>query len=181
MRKLFITLIAWACLTTTQAQVSVMVGDRVAAFYPENFEAAAHLPSPVFMNELTPTATQLPTDWQLRPRFSRTPDGHNVATFDVADADLYGTGEVYGDADGRAEGRLYEDAGNGFGYRRGDYACYQTLASVEGKTLRLTLSQTEGHRQHADRWLRIGQLVGGKVCYSPWQQGTTATMRLRRK
>ncbi|MBQ9668082.1 MAG: DUF5110 domain-containing protein [Prevotella sp.] len=85
------------------------------------------------------------------------------------------------DADGRASGQLYEDAGEGFGYRSGDYACYRLDARADGKELRLTVSQTAGQRTRDTRWLRIGQLVGGKVYYSPWQKGTSAVAKLRKK
>ena len=160
MRKLFITLLAAVCLTTTQAQVSVMVGDRVAAFYPENFEAAAHLPSPVFMNELTPTATQLPTDWQLRPRFSRTPDGHSVATFDVGDADLYGTGEVYGDLRRNGETIGLWNKDNGLYQTEGGKRLYQSHPWVlgvrkDGTAFGLIADNTWKSRLTTDREVRF--------------------------
>lgn len=81
------------------------------------------------------------------------------------------------DADGKAFGRLYEDDGNGFGYRKGQYADYEVTATTQGKTLTVTLTQKAGLRKHDDRCLRIGWLKKGKVVYSPWQKGTTVTMR----
>lgn len=85
------------------------------------------------------------------------------------------------DADGRAVGQLYEDAGDGFGYRKGDYACYRIEAAADGKNIRLTLTQSDGKRSKPARWLRIAQLVGGKIYYSDWQQGNEAVARFRKK
>ena len=76
-------------------------------------------------------------------------------------------------------GRYYEDCGEGYGYRNGDYADYRLEAKAEGKQLIVSLHQTAGQRQCPIRWLRIGQLVGGKVIYSPWQQGQQAIAKLR--
>lgn len=84
------------------------------------------------------------------------------------------------DAKGTALGRLYEDAGDGFGYRNGDYADYELKAKTEGKMLTVSLLQKAGHRKHPARWLRIGQLVNGKVVYSSWQEGTTVSVRLKK-
>lgn len=81
------------------------------------------------------------------------------------------------DAEGKAVGQLYEDAGDGFGYRKGDYAISTLEASTDGKLLTVTVQQAEGQRESQVRCLRIGIVTDGKVTYSPWTQGTTVTMK----
>lgn len=59
------------------------------------------------------------------------------------------------DADGRAEGRLYEDAGDGFAYREGDYRLTTFKASRDtGKTV-VTITRAEGKRPWKHRTVRI--------------------------
>ena len=130
MKRLFLSLLTALSLTAS-AQVSTMVGDRVAVFYPKNYDAANHQPSPIFVHELTPTALQLPANWQLKPVFTQE-NGHSIATIQVGDADLYGTGEVYGDLrrNGEAIGMWNKD--NGLYMTEGGKRLYQTHPWVLG-------------------------------------------------
>lgn len=74
-----------------------MVGDNVAAFYPDGFQAERLLPSPVFERELVPQGS-VPATWTIRPAYGTSPDGRTQVTIAIgADDDLYGTGEVTGD------------------------------------------------------------------------------------
>ena len=130
MKKLFLTLVAALSITAAFAQVATMVGDRVAAFYPKDFNPDMHLPSPIFLRELTPMG-QVPADWQLRPQFS-VQEGHSVATFDVGDADLYGTGEVYGDLRRNGETEGFWNKDNGLYLSEGGKRLYQTHPWVLG-------------------------------------------------
>lgn len=128
-KRLLLSLLALLSLSVW-AQVATMVGDRVAAFYPENFDARQHMPSPIFVHELIPTGLVPPT-WQLRPQFSQQ-DGHSIATFDVGDADLYGCGEVYGDLrrNGETVGLWNKD--NGLYMTEGGKRLYQSHPWVLG-------------------------------------------------
>lgn len=130
MKKLFLSLLTVLSLTAS-AQVSTMVGDRVAVFYPEHFDAANHQPSPIFVRELTPTGLQLPANWQLKPQFTQE-KGHSIATINVGDADLYGTGEVFGDLrrNGETIGMWNKD--NGLYMTDGGKRLYQTHPWVLG-------------------------------------------------
>ena len=91
------------------------------------------------------------------------------------------------DAEGKACGQLYEDDGDGFSYRRGDYLLSTIDASLQKRLLTVTITPTEGRRQPASsatgaetpRVLRIAYVKGGRVQYSPWQQGTTVTMKVK--
>ncbi len=60
------------------------------------------------------------------------------------------------DAAGEAEGVLYEDAGEGFGYREGEYLMTRYVAQREGKHLRLWIEGAEGERA---RPLRVAEVV----------------------
>ena len=86
---------ALACSLAAQAQQSYMASPDVAVFYPAQYDAAAHSPSPIFIRELAPQGP-VSSLWKLRPAFS-TEDGKSVVRIKVdADADLYGGGEVWG-------------------------------------------------------------------------------------
>ena len=85
------------------------------------------------------------------------------------------------DAYGRAQGRLYEDKGNGFEFETGDFAEYDITASLLGKSLTATLIQTAGKRKCNSRTLRIAYVTDGKIAYSDWQHGDTATFTIPRK
>ena len=130
MKRFFISLLSILSLTAS-AQLSTMVGDRVAVFYPSHFDAAKHQPSPIFIQEPVPTALNLPANWQLRPQFSQT-YGHSIATIQVGDADLYGTGEVYGDLrrNGETIGMWNKD--NGLYMTEGGKRLYQSHPWVLG-------------------------------------------------
>ena len=77
------------------AQATFLSNDSIAVFIPVNYDASCHQPSPIFVQELVPTAA-LPANWQLKPVFSQR-EGKQVATIHIGDGvDLYGTGEVTG-------------------------------------------------------------------------------------
>lgn len=59
------------------------------------------------------------------------------------------------DDSGRATGTLYEDAGDGFAYRTGDYRLTTFSAQREGDTVRITVTNTEGNRPAPPRTLRV--------------------------
>lgn len=81
------------------------------------------------------------------------------------------------DSEGRAEGRLYEDAGDGFDYRLGGYAEYQLQAVTVGKKLTVSIAKVDGKAEAKARVLRIGIVCDGKVTYSPWTAGNSVTMK----
>ena len=53
------------------------------------------------------------------------------------------------DENGKAEGRLYWDAGNGWAFRDGDYSLMTFKAERSGKKVNVTLAGTEGKRDVA--------------------------------
>lgn len=121
------------------AERSHMVGDGIAVFYPAGFDATQHLPSPILLRDLVPTA-DVPQAWALRPRFStaqRTEgDGQktalSVAEINVGDADLYGTGEVFGPLRRNGDRNDFWNMDNGaYSYNEGK-RLYQTHPWVLG-------------------------------------------------
>ena len=75
-------------------------------------------------------------------------------------------------ANGKAKGSLYDDAGDGFEYRNGDYSICEFTASRKGDQLRVDIQQTEGKRA-AHRVYRIGFVTDGTITYSDWSDQTT--------
>lgn len=96
MRKILSIILLGIGCVHAHAQQSYMTDDNVAVFYPANYNAEAHSPSPIFVNELAPIG-QVPASWQLKPVYS-VEGGKTVVTINVGTSDdLYGTGEVTGD------------------------------------------------------------------------------------
>jgi len=78
---------------------------------------------------------------------------------------------------GHASGSLYEDAGEGFGYRTGDYVLSVLSAVSDGKQVTVSVTPTSGNRPTALRRIRLGLVADGRITYSPWTTGTTVTMK----
>lgn len=79
--------------------------------------------------------------------------------------------------DGTATGVLYQDAGDGFGYRTGEYAKYQLSAKTEGENITVSIKQVEGKMDMGQKNIRIGFVTDGKITYSPYVQGNEVTMK----
>lgn len=79
---------------------------------------------------------------------------------------------------GSAQGWMYEDEGNGFAYRDGDFAEYSFSASTDAKgVLTVSISRCAGSRETAPKHIRIGYVADGKVTYSPWVLGDSVSMK----
>ncbi len=63
------------------------------------------------------------------------------------------------DARGQAQGELYEDAGDGYGYRQGDYRLTRYRALRQGDTLTVSVENTEGHLAIPRRTIRVQVLT----------------------
>lgn len=63
------------------------------------------------------------------------------------------------DADGRATGTLYEDAGTGWGYRDGDYLQTTYAARRSGETVRVRIIAAEGDRARPERTVVVRLLL----------------------
>ena len=83
------------------------------------------------------------------------------------------------DAEGNAIGRLYNDAGEGYGYQEGDFSVHQfTCSKEDGQTLKIRIRQTAGDRKVA-RQYRIGYVNDDSVEYSEWFSGPEFEVPLR--
>ena len=63
------------------------------------------------------------------------------------------------DAAGRAEGWLYEDAGDGFGYQKGDYLLTHYQAQRRNGKLEVSIVSSEGQRPRPKRRVLV-EVVG---------------------
>lgn len=131
MKRIYLLFLTLTTAVVAIAQQSFLIDNRVAVFYPANYDAAQHQPSPIFLRELAPISQNLPDDWQLRPRFTKE-NGHSVATFEVGDADLYGCGEVYGDLKRNGETVGLWNKDNGLYMTEGGKRLYQSHPWVLG-------------------------------------------------
>ena len=83
------------------------------------------------------------------------------------------------DNEGKACGLVYEDDGDGFSYREGNYLLSRFNATLQKRQLTVTMVSADGKRPEPDRTLRIGYVKNGRVQYSDWQHGHTATMKVK--
>jgi alpha-glucosidase len=63
------------------------------------------------------------------------------------------------DAEGKASGALYEDAGDGYGYKKGDYLLTTYSAVRSGDSVRVKVQSVEGKRARPEREMVV-QIVG---------------------
>lgn len=119
-----------AIMPTAKAQQAYMTAPDVAVFYPTGYNVDAHSPSPIFQRELVPNG-QVSAGWKLTPSYSQR-DGRQVITFNVGDADLYGTGEVWGPLRRNGDRNLYWNRDNGAFGAHGGKMLYQTHPYVLG-------------------------------------------------
>ncbi len=66
------------------------------------------------------------------------------------------------DADGKAAGKLYEDAGDGFGYQSGDYLLTTYQALREKGAVMVSVRETEGKRPRPARRVQAAPFPGGR-------------------
>ena len=83
------------------------------------------------------------------------------------------------DTEGKAAGQLYEDEGDGFGYREGHYRQTTIEATLRKKQLSVTLRQVAGDMPAVKRWLRIGFVSKGRVQYTSWQHGHDISFNIK--
>ena len=63
------------------------------------------------------------------------------------------------DASGKATGTLYEDAGDGWSYKQGDYLLTTYAAEKKGNEITVTVSKSEGKRERPSRKVVV-QIAG---------------------
>lgn len=130
MRKLILFVLTLISVQIAIAQQSFITDEGVAVFIPERFEPKQHLPSPIFLRELTPQSP-IPSEWKMRPSFS-TQDGKSVIEINVEDADLYGTGEVWGPLRRNGDKNIFWNRDNGAYGAHAGKMLYQTHPWILG-------------------------------------------------
>lgn len=83
------------------------------------------------------------------------------------------------DKEGKACGQLYEDDGDGFSYRSGNYRLTAISAQLEKKQLSVNMKQTEGLMAAPHRTLRVAYMKKGRLHYSNWQSGNHTTIKIK--
>ena len=130
MRKILLWAVSLLLSANAFAQNSYLTQPDVAVFIPKNFDPSQHLPSPIFLRELTPMS-QVPASWSIKPTFLTNGD-KTVVEVNVDDADLYGTGEVWGPLRRNGDTNIFWNRDNG-AYRAHDgKMLYQTHPWVLG-------------------------------------------------
>jgi alpha-glucosidase len=82
------------------------------------------------------------------------------------------------DASGRALGRLYEDAGEGFDYLDGDYLLTTYEAAVDDGVLELRITAEDGRRRRPSRRLHVELLTGAGVLCASGRDGEPIRIRV---
>jgi alpha-glucosidase len=67
------------------------------------------------------------------------------------------------DENGRAQGSLYEDAGEGFGYTQGDFALTRYEAVTKGDSVAVSVRGRNGNRKIAGRNIQVRLITAGGV------------------
>ena len=75
------------------------------------------------------------------------------------------------DGAGQAEGTLYEDAGDGYGYQHGDYLLTTYHAQREGAGVVVTVAGTEGQRKRPARQVSVQVIDEHGVATGTGQDG----------
>jgi hypothetical protein len=82
-----------------------------------------------------------------------------------------------------ANARLAAEFARAYGHAdvvgRPQYRLSRLSAQRTKKVLSVSISQTEGRMTHVARTLRIAYINNGRVQYSAWQNGDTATMKIK--
>jgi len=83
------------------------------------------------------------------------------------------------DENGRAEGQLYEDAGDGYSYREGDYLLTTYEATRNNGELDVRIAHQDGERPRPIRDLHVEVLTDAGVVRASSRDGEAVTVQLR--
>ncbi|KAK9095626.1 hypothetical protein Scep_027095 [Stephania cephalantha] len=72
------------------------------------------------------------------------------------------------DENGKAEGVIFEDDGDGYGFNRGEYLLTYYVAELHGSLITLKISKTEGSWSRPKRKLHVHLLLGGGAKLDAW-------------
>lgn len=80
------------------------------------------------------------------------------------------------DSNGRAQGYMYEDEGDGYAYRDGIFARYSIEVQNAEGTVNLKMNRVEGKLDKGPRFIRMGYVCDDGVIYSQWARGDSVSM-----
>jgi alpha-glucosidase len=83
------------------------------------------------------------------------------------------------DEDGKARGQLYEDAGDGYGYREGDYSLTTYEATVSNGELDVRIAHQDGKRPRPARDLHVEVLTDAGLVRAIGRDGEPVAVQLR--
>ena len=83
------------------------------------------------------------------------------------------------DKNGMAKGTLYEDAGDGFGYQKGEYLISNFSAKQIGSTVKVQIAAQEGKLKAANRTYKVIVVTDNGMVKGKWTSGNTITIDLK--
>ncbi len=78
--------------------------------------------------------------------------------------------------DGIAMGELYEDANNGYEYKKGDYLLTKYIATLEYNTVKVKVASIEGSKKRPNRKLTVKLYRNGKLFTATAKDGDTVSI-----
>ena len=81
------------------------------------------------------------------------------------------------DKNGQAKGTLYEDAGDGFQYRKGAYLISSFTAKQIGSTIKVKITSKEGNLKSTNRRYKVIVVTDNGIIESEWVKDTSITLR----
>lgn len=82
------------------------------------------------------------------------------------------------DKNGKATGTMYEDAGEGFQYKKGDYLISDFTAKQVGQAVKVVITQKAGNLKATGRKYKVVVVTDNGKIESQWQKGETLSVVL---
>ncbi|MDD2613139.1 MAG: glycoside hydrolase family 31 protein, partial [Bacteroidales bacterium] len=82
-------------------------------------------------------------------------------------------------ANGFAEGRFYEDAGDGFAYKQGQYAFWTFSASTKNGVVTVKARKSEGRLSSKPKMFKVMLYTKNGVIESAWKKGPVLNLKFR--
>jgi alpha-glucosidase len=82
------------------------------------------------------------------------------------------------DKNGKASGTLYEDAGEGFGYKKGEFAVWTFSATTKGKTILVSALKTKGNLSEKPKTFKLRLISDIKATETKWLKNKILSIQL---
>ena len=83
------------------------------------------------------------------------------------------------DKNGMAKGQLYEDAGDGFGYQKGEYLISNFTAKQTGSMVKIQVMTKEGKLKATNRKYKVMVITDNGMLEGKWTSGNSMAIDLR--